>query len=307
MRHPLLEQLVDYAGLFPPAELSMADAVREYAGHLTESESWILARFICPVGRLSELSPFAPLFSTDRPLRLSILPRPNADLTLGIRQAAAESRAFSESFEAPALVEIFEARAGSRCLPWEALREAALAATGRELYLEWPPALDEIELCLDEIANARAHGSSNLGAKIRCGGTEPTAFPAVETVARFVHACSHRGIPFKATAGLHHPVRHERDGVMMHGFLNVFGAAVLDASLDLDLEAVTRIISETDPAAFRLSGAGFSWRDLSASKESVADARHLARGFGSCSFTEPVDDLSRLDWFGSEASKPEYP
>lgn len=282
----------------------MANAVREYAGHLTQSESWMLARFICPAGRLSELIPFAPLFSTDRPLRLSILPRPNADLTAGIRQAVAESQAFTESFGAPAFVEIFEARAGSLCLPWKTLHEAALAANGRELYLEWPPAQDDLEHCLDEVANARAHDSSNLGAKIRCGGTEPKAFPTVETVAHFVHACSQRGIPFKATAGLHHPVRHERDGVMMHGFLNVFGAAVLDASLDLDLEAVTSIISETNPGAFRLSGAGFSWRDLSASRESVADSRRLARGYGSCSFTEPVDDLSRLGWFDSEAPKP---
>jgi hypothetical protein len=301
MRHPFLEQLVDYAGLFPPAELPMADAVQEYAAHLTESESWILARFICPARRLSELMPFAPLFSSDRPLRLSILPRPNADLPAAISQASAESRAFSEAFGAPATVETFEARAGTSCVPWRTLRGAALAAAGRTLFLEWPASLYETEHCLDEIAQARANGSSNLGAKIRCGGTEPTAFPSVETVARFVHGCSHLGIPFKATAGLHHPVRHERDGVWMHGFLNVFGAAVLDASLDLDLDTVTSIISETDPAAFRLTDAGFSWRDLSASSESVTDARHLAHGYGSCSFAEPVDDLSRAGWFDFDA------
>jgi hypothetical protein len=87
--------------------------------------------------------------------------------------------------------------------------------------------------------------------------------------------------------------------------MNVFGAAVLDASLDVDLDTVISIVSETDPTAFRLSGAGFSWRDLSASKEAVADARLMAHGYGSCSFTEPVDDLSRLDWFDFDASQPE--
>ena len=46
--HALLEGLIDYAGLFPPAELDMERAVRKYIGFRTEAESWMLARFVLP-------------------------------------------------------------------------------------------------------------------------------------------------------------------------------------------------------------------------------------------------------------------
>ena len=34
----LLAGMVDYAGLFPPAELPLDDAVREYAAHLGDAQ-----------------------------------------------------------------------------------------------------------------------------------------------------------------------------------------------------------------------------------------------------------------------------
>ena len=53
----LLLGVIDYAGLFPPAQLSMQDAVTEYCGHLSqEDECWIVDKFVCPASRLSELS-----------------------------------------------------------------------------------------------------------------------------------------------------------------------------------------------------------------------------------------------------------
>src|ERR1700675_2709132 len=50
----LLTGLIDYAGLFPPAALSMEEAVDNYDKYLRGSYSWMLGRFIVPVYRLSE-------------------------------------------------------------------------------------------------------------------------------------------------------------------------------------------------------------------------------------------------------------
>ena len=52
----MMRRLVDYAGLFPPAALSMADAVARYGEHVTSSDSWMLGRFVVPVERLDELA-----------------------------------------------------------------------------------------------------------------------------------------------------------------------------------------------------------------------------------------------------------
>lgn len=50
----LLENLIDYAGLFPPAELPMAEAVKNFAAYRQSEHSWMLGKFIVPASRLEE-------------------------------------------------------------------------------------------------------------------------------------------------------------------------------------------------------------------------------------------------------------
>jgi hypothetical protein len=72
----LLNQIVDYAGLFPPARLSLDESIRNYARYQREPEGWMLARFICPAARLAELDPYVgELFKSEPPLRISALGR----------------------------------------------------------------------------------------------------------------------------------------------------------------------------------------------------------------------------------------
>src|SRR5690348_12589971 len=55
----LLSDLIDYAGLFPPAGLDMASAVRNYNAYKNGEHSWALGRFVVPATRLDELGSFA--------------------------------------------------------------------------------------------------------------------------------------------------------------------------------------------------------------------------------------------------------
>ena len=89
------------------------------------------------------------------------------------------------------------------------------------------------------------------------------ALPGVERVAAFILACREARLPLKCTAGLHHPVRHRASepDVMMHGFLNVFGAGLLAHALGADLDTLTACLTETDPDAFAFGDNGFAWRD----------------------------------------------
>lgn len=145
-------------------------------------------------------------------------------------------------------------------------RDPALARLGRETYLEGV-----------DLADVKAAGAS---AKVRCG---PEA-PPVEQLAEFVRRCRSEGLAFKATAGLHHAVRTEG----RHGFLNLLAAAVFGDE--------KHALAEVDVEAFSL-GETFRWRDREAVYEEVADARcSLFHSIGSCSFTEPVEELEALGW-----------
>jgi hypothetical protein len=145
-------------------------------------------------------------------------------------------------------------------------RDPALAVLGRETYLEGVE-LDEVKA-----AGARA--------KVRCG-PEP---PPVDELAGFIRRCREEGIPFKATAGLHHAVRTDEQ----LGFLNVLAAAVFG-----DEE---RALGENDAGAFGL-GETFVWRDREAGADEIEGVRRdLFVSIGSCSFSEPVEELEALGW-----------
>ncbi|MGI8958723.1 MAG: hypothetical protein ACR2IV_02970 [Bryobacteraceae bacterium] len=148
---------------------------------------------------------------------------------------------------------------------------------------------------LDEVKKARSF------AKIRSGGITPDAIPSVEAVASYVIACAERRLPFKATAGLHHPVRqlhrltYEPDAcfAMMHGFINVFLAAAFAWHGERQIRP---ILAETDASAFRFDDRAH-WRELSLSSDEVAEARNsFVHSFGSCSFEEPIEDMRALGW-----------
>jgi hypothetical protein len=127
-----------------------------------------------------------------------------------------------------------------------------------ELYFELP-LVTQCYLLVEAVAERGAF------AKVRCGGE---AIPSVGRLSEFILACRDRGVPFKATAGLHHAVR--RDGE--HGFLNLLAAAGSD-----NVEAML----ESDDADELLS-------------VDPRRARQALRTIGSCSFWEPVDDLRAL-------------
>ena len=286
----LLAGLVDYAGLFPPAALSMDDAVAEYARWRRSPEAWMLGRFVLPAARLAELSrsgdAHLPEPGAGEPWRLSAL------LGADVHGDSARVTAFNASSAGRAVVDAVELKAVS---PEEAAGALDALPAGLDAFVEVP-----LDGDLDAIlAVLRAHGAR---AKARTGGVVPEAIPAPADVARFIAACARAGVPWKATAGLHHPVRAEHaltyagdsPRAVMHGFLNVFAAGALAraGASPAELEAVLR---EGDPSALRLGADALTWRHLRVSTDEVLEARRsFATSFGSCSFAEPVAGLREL-------------
>jgi len=141
-------------------------------------------------------------------------------------------------------------------------------------------------------------------AKVRTGGLTPDAVPMPSEIAEFLCDAAARRIPFKATAGLHHPIRAQHPltysadspRAIMHGFVNVFLAAAF-AWHGIDRAAVIGVLHECDPESFEFGDEAVTWRGRSLSTSQIASARSdFAHSFGSCSFEEPVADLRALGW-----------
>ena len=164
-----------------------------------------------------------------------------------------------------------------------------------QAYVEIPVGRDPAEL----VAAISRHGAR---AKVRTGGVTPEAFPATADLVRFLRTCVGAGVPFKATAGLHHALRAsyrltyapDSPRGTMFGFLNVFLAAAFLRE-GMDNADAARLLEEADPRAFGFDDGGIAWRGRRIEAAAIRAAREQAIvSFGSCSFTEPMDDLASL-------------
>jgi len=116
-------------------------------------------------------------------------------------------------------------------------------------------------------------------------------FPSPAELAAFIVGCRDLGLSFKATAGLHHPIR---DGIV-HGFLNLLAAAVLAHASGAGERELAGVLLETDASVFGVTDEAFTIGGHRFEADQVAAARtELFVGYGSCSFSEPVEDLHGL-------------
>jgi hypothetical protein len=291
--HALLHGSIDYAGLFPPAGLDMARSVENYASYRSGPDAWALGRFVVPAARLPEMEAAAD----------TLLPRAPAPgwriaALLGANQAE-ELKAIGEfncrhaaDGAGVAAVDVVEAKADS---PEAVERLLSLVPSYLQPYVEIP-----IDHEPAPLADAVARGRGRL--KVRTGGVSADVFPSAGDLVRFIRAAHEARVPFKATAGLHHPLRaeyrltYEPDSACgtMFGFLNLFLAAAF-VGAGLDDEAAARLLEERDPAAIRITLDGAEWRGRRLDIESIRRARESGIvSFGSCSFTEPIGDLQSL-------------
>jgi hypothetical protein len=160
-----------------------------------------------------------------------------------------------------------------------------------------PCALTECAAALAAYNRAASPGQFLAGLKVRTGGTTAAAVPSTGQLAAVIAACRDVGVFWKATAGLHHPVRHYDGalGATVHGFLNVFAAAVLADAHELAVDRIQAILDDEDASHFRFDGDMLAWCELSTTATEIARAReHSLRSFGSCSFDEPCHDLRSL-------------
>lgn len=260
----LLEGLIDYAGLFPPAGLDVARATSNYARYRSGSKAFMLGRFVCPAPKLPELLELM----SGPPWPVSVILSGPDDLDF--------LRTFERGARGNARVEAVEVRTIFR-LPVHLYP-----------YYEVPP----------EEPLPRG------GYKLRTGGVTEELFPTAEAICDFILGCHRARRPCKLTAGLHHampgryPLTYDEDSptTMMHGFVPVMLAAVGLHLGQMTREQAIELIAERDPASFTLEDGGVRWGEVRLSSDMLRVGRQFVHSFGSCSFKEPVEDLEGLGW-----------
>lgn len=298
-----LEELIDYAGLFPPASLDLDGAIRAFVRHRGSKQSSALGRFVIPTGQLEAFSAAAgdllpPVPELDaseedpEPWAVSALVAPAADRA-EVEADLSTIEAFNDRHTTvgmgAAIVDTIELKATTG----EEI-DAVLDMLDDEIYPYF-----ELDHRGDVRGTIAAIAGLDGGAKVRTGGVTADAHPTVDQLADFILACRRADVPFKATAGLHHPVRARQEsvGTEQFGFLNVFlGAALLHAGVveEADLRA---ILAEESADAFEHSAEAIGWRGRTIDVEQLVAARsRFGHSFGSCSFDEPMQDLVTIGW-----------
>jgi hypothetical protein len=282
----------DYAGLFPPAGLTLDAVMERYGEYRGGPHAWMLGRVIVPAERLEDAQAAARAAgaSADDPWPASVLVGDAATS----RDVAAGVIALSRP-GAGIVVEAVEAAADSD----DEIR--ALAAI-------WPSELDRyVEIPInDESAGLleTLHATGQQG-KLRAGGITNDKFPTTAELARLLARAARTGVALKATAGLHHAIRGsyrltyepESAAGVMHGFVNLLLAATLLQAGRIDEDLADACLDDDRPEVFKLSGRAGSWLNGVVTYSEIADARRaLVRSIGTCSFEEPVSEIDALDF-----------
>jgi hypothetical protein len=301
----LLANLIDYAGLFPPASLPLEQAIRNYADYQRGSDEWMLGRFICPTGQLAQLEPHLSLFDSSHALSISALGAKNVtanNFSEILQQSLTHVASFCERFGAQANVDALELTLPADITDRETFLDQSAKVLNQsgllltifyevQLASDWQTALQAI----------KRHNTDHqpVGVKLRCGGVTADAFPSPQQVATFIATCRDLDLQIKFTAGLHHPIRRYDESVQtkMFGFLNVLTASLIAYANRVDAELLETILADEIAEHFQFSDDGLSYDTWQIKSSNIARLRETkVLSYGSCSFDEPREDLKALGY-----------
>jgi hypothetical protein len=282
----LLAASIDYAGLFPPARLELPETLASYRRYRAGAEAWIVNRLVIPSARLGEL---ASLIQAGDSVPLAVTGRPSTDRAtweMARSEDATQMSAFQAEFGERAPIEVYEVRVPDNTdfASWLAdlhgFRDAEVFAE-----LPWGDAM------LTSVSVAAEAEWINL--KVRTGGETAEAFPSAEALGEFLQAVTQLEVPFKLTAGLHHPLPtvDGATGAKMHGFLNVAAGVAIAMANDLSLREWEELLACDTSSLFQFSDTALAVGSWSADLAAIEHARELYVGFGSCSVSEPLEGL----------------
>ncbi|MBB6627322.1 hypothetical protein H5V45_08315 [Nocardioides sp. KIGAM211] len=278
---PTWAGLVDDAAIFPPGNAPLHDAAAAHVARRSEAYADL-------VGTLVVRDTDLPLLR-GTPARLSVVVIGGAGQVAGPAALAGRLGLQLAGLEI-ALRDLDD-------LPGNARRVVAAVDAARAegtldedlpVYVELPHPGPGAGTSPGWLAAADVVAEQELRLKLRTGGADTALVPTPRDLAGWIDAALDRETPFKCTAGLHHAVRHTGDdgfGAVtdQHGFLNVL-LATRRAFDGASPDEVAATLDERDGTALAAA----------AGDTDLAGARRWFTSFGSCSVSDPLDDLLAL-------------
>ena len=249
-----MRRILDYAGMFPPASLPVADAVANFQTYQRHKHADFLNAFVAPAGQSGSL-----------PAPLSALVK-DSEIGPSLRNLKADS------------IEVV--------LAGGAVRDVVMlledSFPGRIFVeLDWRQPYAPMMSLL-------AKTSSRFGVKLRTGGVNPDAIPPSAAIADFLLAAAALKLPLKATAGLHSPVPKKG----MHGFLNFFAAGFLAYTGRGLRDQLIGVLDRFSYDDFTFGADSLRCGDVRFTRDEIEQLRsRWLLSFGSCSFLEPLESL----------------
>lgn len=305
-------KIIDYAGLFPPASLELAQAFHNYIFYRQGENKWMLNKFIIPAKRLGELTGLMNDMKIEGTVPFSVLGTGADTVSDFKKNFETDIKNISEFVKIHndlVSIDAFEVRLPKELLEKEDdddMLDLMIDVSDKlektlnknvPVFYESVPG-DDYENIIIRVVETIASLNKGCGFKLRTGGTEPSAFPSADLISFAIISCCEFGVPMKCTAGLHHPVKHFNESVNadMHGFFNIFGAGILAYTSNLDEMELVEIINDEDPYEFVFNENGFEWNEIEVTNAQIKEAReNFMISYGSCSFDEPVEDLKMLE------------
>ena len=282
----VLTGLCDDAAIFPPGSLPLAEAVPAHLRHLSSDYADLVGPLVLSASAVGELTPLVGHLAPGAVSATVTVPAPDAIPAVlatlaalpAVRLAALEV-ALPQGLPADEVVPALDAALAS--LPARESGEGPGEGAEPTVFVEVPRD-DRRHALLTALAD------SPYRAKFRTGGVRAELYPDEAELAAAIGASVAARLPFKATAGLHHAVRNTDPdtGFEQHGFLNVMLAT--DAALQgAPVEEMERILADRD-------GASLAARVGDLPGERAAALRAAFTSFGTCSVTDPLDELTAL-------------
>ncbi len=282
-----LENIIDYAGTFPPAGLSASESYANYLSYRNGQESWIVGSLAWSCATLADLTP---LVGGNEEVELALIGRPSTNWETWLEARELDAADFNQALKtAPLLAAAtYESKIADLTRVNDALFSLKGLAQETDVFIElpWDQPLE------DALADVAGHEWARV--KFRTGGAAKEAYPSPIQLATVIKQCVDLEIEFKLTAGLHSPIAHieASNGAFAHGFLNILFATAL-AYDDASVAEMANALESVDASLWSVKN-GLSFGGKVLEEDELNDARSFFGSFGSCSIDEPLEGLSGL-------------